>query len=162
VITVDLILRNRTRPLSPWAQLWVARLLTLILGAIVTGAAIAIKLTVKDSNIIDLQLRSFNCVLGPLGAVFMAGILLPYVGQKAVLTAGVLGTATGLVLGYGALISGFVRPSSLLVIPLSWLATFLMCALLGSLFAAPSPEKVRGLTWQSVRRGETHEPGAPG
>jgi Na+/proline symporter len=159
VITVDLVLRHRRQPMSPQAQLWLARCLTVGLGAIVTAAAVGISLSVGRFNIIDMQMRSFNCVLGPLGAVFMAGILLPHVGERAVLAAGALGAACGATFGYGELF-GLHSPSSMLVIPLSWLVTFALAALLGSLFEAPRREQVRGLTWQSVRRGEHHEPAA--
>jgi Na+/proline symporter len=157
VITVDLILKWRRRPMSQEEQLRLVRWLTVILGAIVTLAAIGIRLTTGKFNIIDMQMRSFNCVLGPLGAIFMTGILLPHVGGRAVFAAGILGSATGALLGYGDLIPGLSSPSSLLVIPLSWLATFALAALFGSVFPEPRPEQLRGLTWHSVRRGESFQ-----
>ncbi len=155
VITVDVILKLRGRPMSQSDQLTLVRWLTVLLGAIVTLAAIGISLTTGKFNIIDMQMRSFNCVLGPLGAIFMAGILLPHVGERAVFTAGILGAVTGVLLGYGSLIPGMSSPSSLLVIPLSWLATFSLAAVLGGVMQSPRPEQVRGLTWQSVRREES-------
>jgi SSS family transporter len=153
VITVDVILKLRG-PMSQEAQLKLVRWLTVLLGAIVTLAAIGISLTRGTFNIIDMQMRSFNCVLGPLGAIFMAGILLPHVGGRAAFTAGILGAVTGVALGYGGLIPGLGSPSSLLVIPLSWLATFTLAALLGGVMPAPTPEQVRGLTWQSAMQEE--------
>lgn len=156
VITVDVILKLRG-PMSQAAQLTLVRWLTVGLGAIVTLAAIGISLTTGKFNIIDMQMRSFNCVLGPLGALFMAGILLPHVGGRAAFTAGILGAAIGVALGYGGLIPGLSSPSSLLVIPLSWLATFSLAALLGGVLPSPRPEQVRGLTWQSVMRKESVE-----
>jgi SSS family solute:Na+ symporter len=153
VISVDLVRKLRRTPLGGRAELRLARGLTLGLGALVTLIAAGISLTIGESNIIDLQLRSFNCVLGPLGAIFMAGILLPHVGQRAILIAGTIGAVSGLVLGYGDLIPGVrTSPSSFLVIPLSWLATFSLAALLGSLCPAPAPEQLEGLTWTRRRR----------
>ncbi|MBM3999369.1 MAG: hypothetical protein FJ297_07505 [Planctomycetes bacterium] len=154
VLTVDVILR-RTGPISQAAELRLVRVLTLLLGAVVTLAAVGISLTTGKFNIIDMQMRSFNCVLGPLGAIFMSGILLPHVGGRAAFTAGILGAAIGAFLGYGGLLPGFPSPSSLLVIPLSWLATFTLAAVIGGLMEGPRPEQVRGLTWQSARRGES-------
>jgi Na+/proline symporter len=156
VITIDVILKLRGRPMGQAAELWVARGLTIGLGAVVTAVAALISVTTGKFNIIDMQMRSFNCVLGPLGAIFMAGILLPHVGGRAIFTAGILGAITGGLLGYGELIPGLASPSSLLVIPLSWLATFSLAALLGGLMPAPTPEQVRGLTWQSVMQDYPH------
>jgi solute:Na+ symporter, SSS family len=162
VLTVDVILRWRG-PMSQEAQLKLVRWLTVVLGAIVTVAAIGISLTAGKFNIIDMQMRSFNCVLGPLGAIFMSGILLPHVGGRAAFTAGILGAAAGAFLGYGGLLPGIASPSSLLVIPLSWLATFTLAAVLGGVMPPPRPEQLSGLTWQSVMRGDcSTEPRADG
>jgi SSS family transporter len=152
VLTVDVILRLRGRPMSQAAELKLVRALTVGLGAIVTLTAIGISLTTGKFNIIDMQMRSFNCVLGPLGAIFMTGILLPHVGERAVFAAGILGAATGVVLGYGELFPGLRSPSSLLVIPLSWLATFTLAAVFGGVMRGPKAEQVEGLTWQSMMR----------
>lgn len=155
VILVDLVRRYRRRPLEPHQELRWAQILTLVIGVWVTISGIGIAILARDnSNIMDLQFKSFNSVLGPLGGIFMAGILLPHVGQRAILIAGALGTLCGL----GCATSGlFVPPgvSSMLIVPLSWAVTFGSAAVLGSFCPPPQPAQVRGLTLVSVRRGDS-------
>jgi SSS family solute:Na+ symporter len=153
VIAVDLVRRFRSRPLEPRAELRLAQALTLAIGLFATGTGVVVSL-LPDRNILDLQMRSFNCVLGPLGAVFMAGMLLRHAGQAAVLTAGIVGTLSGLIFGYMDILFGVTGPSTYLIIPLSWLVTFALAALLGGFLPGPRPEQVRGLTWRELVRGD--------
>jgi hypothetical protein len=101
-------------------------------------------------NIIDMQLKSFNCVLGPLGAVFMAGMLFRHVGQTAVVIAGVAGTVSGFVFAFMDLIPGLKAPTPFLVIPLSWGITLFLAGVLGGFLPGPRPDQVRALTWREV------------
>lgn len=150
VISVDLVRRFRSRPLDPHQEMRLAQALTLAIGIFVTATGVAIHFLKDNSNILEMQFRSFNCVLGPLGAVFMSGILLRHVGQRAVVIAGCLGAATGMTMAHMQFVWDVPGPSVYLIIPLSWLVTFVSAALLGSLLPPPRPEQVRGLTWQSV------------
>ena len=90
----------------------------------------------------------------------MAGILLRHVGQTAVVLAGITGAIAGLTFGFmdivftpiGQLLTGNAEfmvkcPSPFLIIPLSWLVTFLLSAVLGGFFAGPTLEQVRQYTW---------------
>lgn len=155
VILVDLVRRYKKRRLDPHQELRWAQALTLIIGLWVTASGVAIALLAQDNNnIMDLQLKSFNCVLGPLGGIFMAGILLPYVGHRAVIAAGILGTASGFAFAFsGYFLERSVSP--FLIIPLSWAITIGTAALLGVVLPRPQPEQVRGLTLASVLRGES-------
>lgn len=152
VILVDLVRRYRRQPLTPHQELRWAQVLTLLIGAWVTGSGVVLALLAQDNNnIMDLQFKSFNSVLGPLGGVFMAGILLPRVGQSAVVLAGILGTGCGLLSAFsGYYLERGVSPY--LIIPLSWAATLGSAAVLGWCFPPPRPEQVRGLTLASVWR----------
>lgn len=150
VITVDLVRRFRSQPLDSKQELRLAQCLTLAIGLFVTATGVSIHFLKDKSNILEMQFRSFNCVLGPLGAVFMSGILLRHVGQKAVVIAGCLGATAGLAMSHMEFIWKVPGPTVYLIIPLSWLVTFVSAAVLGSLLPPPRPEQVRGLTWQSV------------
>ena len=92
---VDLVQKYRKTSASEAKDLRTAQILTLVIGLIVTLMGILLSLTPKHYNLIDLQLKSFNCVLGPLGAIFMSGMLLRHVGQTAVIIAGITGANTG-------------------------------------------------------------------
>ncbi|MFN0197354.1 MAG: sodium:solute symporter family transporter [Planctomycetaceae bacterium] len=160
VIVVDII--RKRKPLTDREELRTAQTLTVIIGTLITVVGVLFTRYPQNQNIIDLQMKSFNCVLGPLGAIFMAGILLPHVGGKTALISGFLGLICGLIMGYIDVVAAqfqveLATVSPFMLIPVSWLITFTTAALLGGFMPAPRPEQVRGLTWQSVRRGEKHE-----
>ncbi|HUE69671.1 MAG TPA: hypothetical protein VMP01_02185 [Pirellulaceae bacterium] len=178
VITVDLVRRFRKTQQTGHAELRLAQGLTLILGLVITAMGVALSLIPPKYNIIDIQFKSFNCVLGPLAAMFMAGMLLKHVGQRAVVIAGCIGAASGLLFAFMDLIPGWlwsvsflqpflttfsetapvvVAPTPFLIIPLSWLITFVLAAVLGGFLPGPRPEQVEGLTWRSVVRDENHD-----
>lgn len=163
VIMVDLVQKYRKTSASEAKDLRTAQILTLVIGLIVTLMGILLSLTPKHYNLIDLQLKSFNCVLGPLGAIFMSGMLLRHVGQTAVIIAGITGAISGLMFGFmdvffsplAQAISGNPKmmvfcPSPFMVIPLSWLVTFLLSALLGGFFDGPTLDQVRRFTWRGA------------
>jgi SSS family solute:Na+ symporter len=166
VIMIDLVRKYRRTPASEAGDLRLAQILTLLIGLVVTIMGILLSLAPKDYNLIDLQLKSFNCVLGPLGAMFMAGMLLRHVGQTPVVIAGITGAVCGLLFGFmDVLFTPLVQsltgsetlvvrcPSPFLVIPLSWLVTFLLSALLSGFFPGPTLDQVRRFTWVGIFYG---------
>jgi Na+/proline symporter len=152
VLTVDVIRRFRKNAVSEHGELRRAQWLTLGIGLFITTTAVLVALFVDDkkNNIIDLQMKTFNCVLGPLGAIFMSGMLLRHVGERAVVTAGVIGAAVGAGIAWRGIQLGPEGPSTFLIIPLSWAATMLTAAVLGGFLQPPRPEQIRGLTWRSA------------
>lgn len=166
VIMIDLVRKYRRNQRSEAQDLKLAKILTVLIGVVVTLMGVLLSLAPKDMNLIDLQLKSFNCVLGPLGAMFMAGMLLRHVGQTPVLIAGITGAVCGLMFGFMDLLftplvqsltgsaTLVVRcPSPFLVIPLSWLVTFMLSALLGGFFPGPTLDQVRRYTWAGIFYG---------
>lgn len=166
VIMIDLVRKYRRSEASEAQDLKLAKILTVLIGVVVTLMGILLSLAPKHLNLIDLQLKSFNCVLGPLGAMFMAGMLLRHVGQKAVVIAGITGAVCGLMFGFmDALLTPIIQtltgnetsvvscPSPFLVIPLSWLVTFMLSALLGGFFPGPTLDQVRRYTWAGIFYG---------
>lgn len=163
VIMIDLVRPSRKRALTETQDLRLAQLLTFAIGAIVTLMGLLLSFAPREYNLVDLQLKSFNCVLGPLGALFMTGMLLRHVGQTPVVIATVLGSVCGLLFGFmdvlftpiAQALSGsetaVVRcPSPFLICPLSWLVTFLLAALLGGFFPGPTLDQVKRFTWAGV------------
>ncbi|MEJ7591335.1 MAG: hypothetical protein WKF77_07285 [Planctomycetaceae bacterium] len=166
VIMIDLVRKYRRTPASEAGDLRLAQILTVFIGVFVTIMGILLSLAPRHYNLIDLQLKSFNCVLGPLGAMFMAGMLLRHVGQTPVVIAGITGAVCGLMFGFmDVLFTPLVQnltgsetlvvrcPSPFLVIPLSWLVTFLLSALLGGFFPGPTLDQVRRFTWAGIFYG---------
>ena len=100
VIMIDLVRQYRATPLTERQDLRLAQVLTFVIGTIVTVMGLLLSLAPKHYNLVDLQLKSFNCVLGPLGAMFMAGMLLRHVGQTPVVIAGIIGSICGLLFGF--------------------------------------------------------------
>lgn len=146
VITVDLVRRFRARQMTPKGELRLAQWLTLGIGLFVTATGLAVAMIKGKYNIVELQFRSFNCVLGPLGAVFMVGMFFRHVGQRAALTAGLVGVVAGMHFAYGEALFGVQGPSAFLIVPLSWAITFGLAYLIGFLYPRPRPEQIRGLT----------------
>ena len=155
VIIVNVIRPIRRQPLGELAELRMAQWLTFAIGIGVTCVGLAVTLLPDKYNIVDMQMNSFNCVLGPLGAIFMAGILLPHVGNRAVTGAGIIGALIGVSFAFADLVPGWRSPAPYMLIPLSWTTTFVLAAILGGILPGPRPEQVRGLTWQSVMRDES-------
>ena len=171
VIMIDLVRKYRSTQASDAADLRLAQWLTVFIGVIVTIMGILLSLTPKDYNLIDLQLKSFNCVLGPLGAMFMAGMLLRHVGQTPVVIAAITGSVCGFLFGFmDILFTPLVQtltghnalvvlcPSPFLVIPLSWLVTFLLSALLAGFFPGPTLDQVRRFTWAGIFYDNAEKP----
>ncbi|MDA0832149.1 MAG: hypothetical protein O2955_00345 [Planctomycetota bacterium] len=161
VIVVNII-RGRNPGMSDHTELRVAQGLTLVIGFLITVIGVLFTMYPDNKNIIDLQMKSFNCVLGPLGALFMMGILLPHVGRQTALISVLLGISAGLAMGYTDVIAEHygMKVSSIspfMLGPVSWAFTMITAAFIGGLLPGPRPEQVRGLTYQSVRRGEKHE-----
>ncbi len=167
VIMIDLVRKYRKTPLTESGDLRLAQWLTVGIGVIVTLMGILLSLTPKHYNLVDLQLKSFNCVLGPLGAMFMAGMLLRHVGQTAVVIAGISGAVAGLLFGFMDVfftpVAQFLTgsstvivkcPSPFLVIPLSWLVTFVLSAVLGGFFTGPTLDQVKRFTWAGAFYGK--------
>jgi SSS family solute:Na+ symporter len=166
VIMIDLVRPYRRTPLSETQDLRLAQALTLVIGLIVTVMGLLLSFAPKHYNLVDLQLKSFNCVLGPLGAMFMTGMLLRHVGQWPVVIAGIVGSICGLLFGFmDVLFTPLIQaiygidtivvrcPSPFLIIPMSWLVTFLLSALLGGFFPGPTLDQVRRFTWAGIFYG---------
>ncbi|MFN6105401.1 MAG: sodium:solute symporter family transporter [Planctomycetaceae bacterium] len=171
VVMVDLIRQRRKTDWTEQRELHWAQVLTLLIGALVTLIAVAAAEFGRLSSIMELQLQSFNAVLGPLGAVFMLGFLAPRVNQASVLMGALAGAVVGLALGFWAPLDVWLTglagvQSSVLglpvspfwIIPLSWLTTLTIAWLASRFLGQPAPHQIQGLTFWSVRRREERIP----
>jgi SSS family solute:Na+ symporter len=151
VVTVDFFGFGGRRDPSGQDELRIARHTTIVSGIAVTLVAMFITLVIaadpQSRNIIDLSVKVFNVFLGPLGAIFIVGVLLPWVGTAAMNTAAALGILWAVFLAAFEPLTGASPPSALLVIPLSTCGTAVLAAVLGALFPSPKAERIAGHTW---------------
>lgn len=153
VLTVD-VFRRQGRVKGESNELRLARILTVLLGAIITFAAMGIDLLKGTRNtIIDILPAAFNWGVGPMGGMFFAGMFLPRCTARSVIPAAVIGTIVGL--GTAWLKPVFNVPFTFAwVIPYSCLTTFLLAAVF-SLFEPK--KKDEPLTWRNVVRSVPEE-----
>jgi len=172
VLTVDVFGKLKPNRTS-YEQLVLARILTMVLGVVVTALSIAMMRLPDDWNIIDTCLRTFDCALGPLAAMFIVGMFLPHVGQRAIIISALTGLAVAFVIAWwtelgwllglikannlDTAIQTIRRPSSYLALPASTVFTFLMAAVLGAFLRGPDLEKTHALSWRAVVFG-SHQP----
>jgi SSS family solute:Na+ symporter len=135
----------------------VAMVITLVAGSFVTAAAYGLTFLPDRWGIVGAMPRTFNAVTAPLGGLFLVGVFLPFVGQRAVITATVCGLATSITIGYfeqigdllqglGILGAGLPALSFTWVMPSALLVTFAVAAALGRL-DPPRKGPIAGLTW---------------
>lgn len=156
VVTVDFYRRWNQTSQRGDREMVVARYTTLLTGVAVTGVALFVARVLAvdpaNQNIVDLSIRVFNLFLGPLAAMFMAGIFLPRVSSSAVVWATLAGIVLAVLLSFWKDLTGAAdSPPALLVTPLSTLGTVLLAGLFGLLLPAPAAERLAGHTWATRR-----------
>jgi SSS family solute:Na+ symporter len=165
VLTIDFV--KRTRPaITAQAELRLARIFSLVVGLACTAMAILMLAIPENYNIIGITLRTFNCALGPMGGLFILGIFLPRVSQKAALIATFVGLGIAVwiawcleiqwLLGltefasFAEMSDAVVGPSPFLITPTATVSTILLGWLLSFLLPNQDLERARKLTWKAV------------
>ncbi len=172
VVTVDFI--KRTRPgITPRSELRLARIISLLVGLACTTMAVLMLAIPENYNIIGITLRTFNCALGPMGGLFMLGIFLPRVSQRAAVTATFVGLGIAIWIAWcleiqwllgltefvtmAEVTANMTGPSPFLITPVATVSTILI----GWLLSLAMPERdmvaARKLGWLSVVRGGSEE-----
>lgn len=162
-----------------------ARVLTASMGLVIVAVTIWLHHLSKETNIIDLCQRGFNCFLGPLGGLFVLGMFSRRATPGTVIPAILVGEAVGIGGSYSKDLFG-VQFSTHLVVPASWLATvvvslclslFVWCIdyvasavpwsrrgiglvkrMLPTFLATPGNSKSLRWMWKPVVSGETTPP----
>ncbi|MCH2210249.1 MAG: sodium/solute symporter [Fuerstiella sp.] len=149
VLTIDVFGRLSSRG-SSTRSLWLPRIITVCVGIGCTLLALTMLRIPERYNIIGITLRTFNCALGPLGAMFVVGMFVRRVGQAAVVIAAWLGLAAAVSLAWWVELCWFigltdyatlsdatdnlVGPSPFLIVPVSAVVTFVVATMLSWLF----------------------------
>lgn len=136
-------------------QLHRARGITFGAGLFITVAAFSLTFLPENWGIVAAMPRTFNAVTAPLGGLFLVGMFLPRVGEKAVIAGTFCGLATSLLLGYSQQLGEWLG----LAIPefsFTWIMpsalTVTCCgSYLFSLFQPDLPRDLEHLTWGTRR-----------
>ncbi len=157
IVTVDFLRRNRKEASSLQGELKVARLLTASMGLVIVGVTIWLYHLSKETNIIDLCQRGFNCFLGPLGGLFVLAMFSRRATPVTVIPAVLVGEAVGIGGSYSMDLFG-VQFSTHLVVPASWLATVMVSLFLSLIFQTRATLDSQRWMWKPVVSGETTSP----
>jgi len=168
VATVDFgRLRKQRREGSNVFQ---ARIITLLVGLVVTVAAIYLDTLTGADDIPTMLSKTFNSLVGAMGGLFLAGMLIPRASSRAVWPAAMVGLVTALTVAYSSDLLQALGPSAIeilsgwlslefserlvsegmgftWIIPSSTLASLTTAWLLSFIFPNRDPDRIRGLTW---------------
>lgn len=172
VLTIDVFERLRAGK-SNSQQLQLPRALTLFVGLLCTALAWLMMSIPERYNIIGITARTFNCALGPLGAMFMVGMFSRRVSQAAVVLAAYAGLLVAVAcawwveLRWGLGLTDFVTledatanlsgPSPFLITPIATVATCLMAAGLSIVLPQRDITRAEKLSWRAVTRRSSTE-----
>ena len=146
IATVLTIERQRRRETTDEEDVTFARGITLAAGLFIIVAAFGMDRLTGDKNIIEMLPRTFNCLTGVLGGLFLVGMFLSWVGERAVIIAAICGLATAIGIAYSKEIFGMETPISFTwVMPGSLLVTLAMSAGLGAVLNERAARP--GFTW---------------
>ncbi|MFT5322720.1 MAG: SSS family solute:Na+ symporter, partial [Planctomycetaceae bacterium] len=154
IVTVDFLRRNRKETSSVQAELKVARLLTASMGLVIVAVTIWLYHLSKETNIIDLCQRGFNCFLGPLGGLFVLAMFSRKATSATVIPAVLVGEAVGIGGSYSKDLFG-TEFSTHLVVPASWLASIVVSHVLALVLNTRSNTESQRWMWRPVVNGET-------
>lgn len=163
VVTKDLLAPGSGKEETAQAELTAARRLTIFITLFVTLAAYGVGYLYVQYNLslVDMMPKFFNMFVGPLAAMFFAGMFLPRCTAKSVLPAALCGLVVAVIWSWWEFIfQTKTRPTIFLSIAVPCTTTFLLAAILGYLFDSPGHHRGRDFTWWAVvkRKPQSEEP----
>lgn len=150
VVTVDFFRRLKSTATSNDAELRVARMLTATMGVIIVVLTVLLYHISKGTDIITLTQKGFNCLLGPLGALFVLAMFSKRATAASVFPAVLIGELFGVCASYSEEFFG-VSYSTHLVIPGSWLTTIIAAHVLALAMDTRADDEAQKWMWQPVR-----------
>lgn len=135
-----------------FSELNQAKLLTVVVGLLVTALGIAVAVFAQHSgrNIIDMMAPAFNMFLGPLAALFLIGMFLKCTSRDAI-AAVLCGVAISFVWSYWKELFGTdYQPTITLTTGVPYIASFLIAAVLGSFSKKDPADPGLAYTWAAV------------
>lgn len=149
VVTVDFVRRLRSEDVAPESELRIARMLTASMGIVIVALTIVLYHVSKGTDIITLTQKGFNCLLGPLGALFVLGMFSARSTAKSVIPAVLIGELFGICASYSEELFG-LSYSTHLVIPGSWLVTIIAGNVLAMVLNTRADANAQKWLWRNV------------
>jgi len=159
IVLVDFIRPVRKKAVTPAGELRTARILTASMGLVVVVISVGLFHLSKETNLIDLCQRGFNCFLGPLGGLFVLAMFSKRATPRTVIPAVLIGEVAGVLIAYSRDLFGYPI-STHWVVPSAWLTTILVSQSLSLLTSARATDTQRKWMWHGVVRGATTGDGA--
>jgi SSS family solute:Na+ symporter len=155
VFTGDLFARLKNNNGAGLSELGLARLLTVVVGLLVTALGLAVAYFAQHSgrNIIDMMAPAFNMFLGPLASLFLMGMFLKCRARTALLAGGASLIISFVWSYWKELFGTSWQPSITLATAVPYLAGFLIGGVLSMLFDDGKDNPGLDLTWRAVTRG---------
>lgn len=155
VFTGDLSDRLQRQGRARLSELNLARLLTVVVGLLVTALAVLLAWRIRqnpNSNIMDMMSPAFNMFLGPLASLFLIGMFLK-VSARAAIPAVLCGLVISFLWSYAKAVFGLERePTFTLSIGVPYLSSFAIAALLGPFVDGNEPHAGEEFTWRAIMR----------
>lgn len=132
-------------------NVWIGRVLAGVTGGLGIGMALVVYAIMQrsDWNLLEMIARLNHLCVAPLGALFLAGIMMRRVGASAALLGFFAGTFTSFLISF----SGELMPradgkqiSFMWIMPASFLVSLLVTFVAGFFLPAPSSEQIASLS----------------
>jgi SSS family solute:Na+ symporter len=124
IISIDFFRRLKRTEASTQQELRLARILTASIGIVVVACTVWLYHISKGTDLITLCQKGFNCILGPLSALFVRGMFSSRSTARSMIPALLIGEICGICSSYSEELFG-IPFSTHLVVPMSWLATLI-------------------------------------
>ncbi len=159
VVASDVVPRLRQGRPRILTELTFARLLTVLITAIVTVNAYFVTKIATDNNmtLVDMMPKFFNLFVGPLAALFVVGMFLPRCTARSAVPAVITGLTVAIIWSWYREIFHLrpdqAAPTPFLAVAVAWLTTVGAAFLLSLLVERGGPHPGRNFTWFAVVKG---------
>lgn len=155
VVTADIVPRLRQGRPRILSELTFARLMTVVITAIVTSSAYVVTriAIVNDLTLVGMMPKFFNLVVGPLAALFVIGMFLPRCTARSAIPAVVMGLSVAVCWSWYGVIFGVPEekcPTPFLAICVPWFTTISVAAGLSILIERGGFHTGWNFTWFTV------------
>lgn len=145
-------------------RLRIARVLAFVVSIIVASMACVVAYVQQELKltIFDMMPRFFNMFVGPLAAIFFAGMFLPRCTTRSILPAALAGLVLAIVWSWWEVIfQTKTRPTFLLAIAIPCVSTFALAWLLSLVLDQPEEHHGSRFTWWSIVKHQPYSKGSP-
>jgi len=162
VVTSDIVPRLRQGRPRVLSDLAFARLLTVVIAAIVTANAYFVTRRSLDPDrsltLVDMMPKFFNLIVGPLAAFFFTGMFLPRATARSVIPAVMTGLTVSVLWSWYPEIFGEKKgPTPFLATAVPCLATIGTAFVLSYLVERGGEHAGQNYTWRAIVRGRKSE-----